>query len=37
VRWWVDFLANRVESSLGGMTSGQGIDPRFIDIFLIRK
>jgi hypothetical protein len=37
VRWWVDFLANRVESFLGGMTSGQGIDPRFVDIFLIRK
>ena len=35
--WWMDFLANRLESSLGGIGLGQDIDPRFVDIFLFRE
>jgi hypothetical protein len=35
--WWLDFLAVRVASSLGKISRGQDIDPRFIDIFLVKR
>jgi hypothetical protein len=34
--WWFDFLQSRMESSLAGVAP-EDLDPRFIDIFMIRK
>ncbi len=36
LRWWFDFLRSRMESSLSGVAP-EDMDPRFIDIFMIRK
>jgi hypothetical protein len=36
-RWWGEFLIERLTASLGAVRPDHGIDPRFIDVFMIRK
>ncbi|MGC8811279.1 MAG: DUF6178 family protein, partial [bacterium] len=33
--WWLEFLQNKLHSSLGQIRSGDMLDPRAIDVFLV--
>jgi hypothetical protein len=35
--WWIGFLMERLETSIGTIHSTREIDPRFIDVFILRK
>lgn len=35
--WWLEFLQNKLYSSLGQIRSGNMIDPRAVDVFLIYR
>ena len=37
LRWWLEFLTNKLEAEMGGIPAGGKADPRFISGFIILR